>query len=64
MDPADLEDLLAAQAKLLVPLALLGDILALIVLLAELALIPAVLDITQQLQPQLYQVLAPRKSVP
>src|SRR3712207_8036493 len=48
-----LEDLLAAEPQLLVPVLLLLDVVALVVLFAELALVPAVLDVPVELYPDL-----------
>src|SRR6516225_1183658 len=56
VDAADLEDLLLAQAKAFIPLALLVEVVALLPLLAELAGVPAVLDVAQQFDADLVGV--------
>src|SRR5262249_45845320 len=56
VDPAHLEDLLAAQAELLVPPAALLVVVAVLVLGAELPLVPALLDIAEELDAQLVGV--------
>src|SRR5688500_3458866 len=53
VDPPDLEDLLAAEPQPLVPALLLADVVRLLVLLAELALVPPVLDVAEQLDADL-----------
>ena len=60
MDAAHLEDFLPAQAELLVPVAPLVQIVALVVFLAELAGVPALLDVAQKLDAQLVGVDPPR----
>ena len=51
-----LEDFLAAQAEVLVPLAALVQVVAVVILLAELAGIPAVLDVAKKLDAELVGV--------
>src|SRR5712664_3454893 len=53
---AHLEDLLPAQAQLLVPRAAGAQVVALVVLLAEAALVPALLDVAPELDAQLVRV--------
>src|SRR5438876_2268861 len=53
---ADLEDLLAAQAELLVPGSAGAEIVALVVFLAEASLVPAVLDVPPGLDPELVRI--------
>src|SRR6202048_879256 len=53
---ADLEDLLAPQPQLLVPGAARAKVVALVVLLAETSLVPAVLDVPPQLDAELVRV--------
>src|SRR5712664_1333114 len=53
---AHLEDLLPAQAQLLVPSAAGAQVVALVVLLAEPALVPALLDVAPELDAQLVRV--------
>ena len=57
--PADLEDLLAAQSGLAVPAGALDQVLAVVVLLAEATLVPALLDVAEQLDAQLVGVQPP-----
>ena len=56
VDAADLEDLLAAEAQALVPLLLLAEVVGLLVFLAELALVPAVFDVAEQLDADLVRI--------
>ena len=56
VDPADLEDLLPAQAELLVPLPPRLVVVAFVVFLAELPLVPALLDVAEQLDAELVRV--------
>jgi hypothetical protein len=49
VDPADLKDLLAAKPSACIPAAAPFEIIALFPLLAELALVPAVFDMAEQL---------------
>src|ERR671937_1239989 len=53
---ADFEDLLAAQAELLVPGAAGAQVVGLVVFLAEAATVPAVLDETPELDPELVRI--------
>src|SRR6266850_6201040 len=53
---ADLEDLLPAQAELLVPGAAGAQVVALVVFLAEAALVPALLDVAPELDAQLVRI--------
>ena len=53
VDPPDLEDLLAAQAELLVPAGGAVVVVALVLLGAELPLVPALLDVAEQLDAEL-----------
>ena len=52
VDPPHLEDLLPAQAELPVPVAPLLQVVALLVLLAELPGVPTVLDVPKELDAQ------------
>src|SRR5689334_24901765 len=56
VDAADLEDLLPPQPEFLVPLAPPVEVVAVVVLLAELAGVPAVLDVAEQLDADLVGV--------
>ena len=56
VDLPHLEDLLPAQAELAVPAALGLEVVALVVVLAELALVPAVLDLAEELDADLVGV--------
>src|SRR5262245_22935468 len=56
MDSAHLEDFFSPEASLLVPVSPLLQIIALLVLLAEASRVPAVLDVAEQLDPQLVGV--------
>ena len=60
VDPPHLEDLLPAQAELAVPALLRLEVVAVVVLLAELPLVPAVLDVAEQLDAELVRVEAAR----
>ena len=53
MDPADLEDLLPAQAEPLVPAPAGLVVVALFVFGAELSLVPALFDVAEQLDAEL-----------
>ena len=54
VDPADLEDFLPAQARRRVSqFALGGQVVALVVFLAEAAAVPAVFDVAEQLDAEL-----------
>src|SRR5262249_53357476 len=61
VEPADLEDLLAAEARAQVPVTLLLHRVALVPLLAELALVPALLDVAIELDAELVRVQAARR---
>src|SRR5207253_1081631 len=63
VDAADLEDLLAAQAEALVTALFLAEVVGLLVLLAELALVPAVLDVAEELDADLVRVEAAGRHV-
>ena len=62
MDPADLEDLLAAQAGVGVPVAAGAVVVAVVELLAERAAVPAVLDVAEQLDAELVRVELRRRA--
>src|SRR5437588_5873007 len=56
MDAADLKDFFPAQAELLIPFAPFLQIVAVVVVLAELAGVPALLDIAKKLDAELVGV--------
>src|SRR5205085_309525 len=58
VERADLEDLLFAEAQAKVPVLLRLEVVALLPLLAELAAIPALFDVTKELDAELVRVEA------
>ena len=56
VEATNLEDLLATEARLAVPSLTPGEVLALLVLLAEAPLVPTILDVPKKLQADLVRI--------
>ena len=63
VDPPDLENFLPAEAQAFVPVLLLAEVFGFLVFLAELALVPAIFDVAEQLDADLVRIEIPRRHV-